>query len=235
VDAYFFHKKEIHDYRAALNPLFQPDRHVETSGARLVRRLPRGFTASEEAAYQWGAQHPNVTIRGWMTSASLKRQFNAKWKPYVLGGYTAYSGDDPKTADRVEGWDPIFSRYPKWSELYLYSLGPERGLGYWSNMGIWQGEAGFSPAKWVKVRGDVYRLGAWNAPARAGSVFGTGTSRGTDFFLRADFTLRPGVKGHLQYERLLPGDFYSHQAPAYFLRGEISYEFKGGVGKLGPR
>ncbi len=36
------------------------------------------------------------------------------------------SGDDPSTDDN-EGWDPLFSRWPKWSELYIYSLATEGG------------------------------------------------------------------------------------------------------------
>ena len=43
------------------------------------------------------------------------------------------SGDDPATAG-MEGWDPIFSRWPKWSESYIYTLTRESRPSYWSNL-----------------------------------------------------------------------------------------------------
>lgn len=225
VDAYFFHKKEVHDYRASTNPLFQPDRHVETAGVRVSRRLTRRFTATSEYAYQWGTQHPAREIHAWAVTASLKKEFAARWKPYVSGGLVALSGDDRCTS-AMEGWDPIFSRYPKWSDLYLYSLTPERGVGYWSNLRMWQAEAGIAPSKRVSLKATLLKLGSWHSLDLPTSTFGEGRSRGTNLAVRSDLLLAPGVKAHLQYERLIPGDFYRHQAPGYFLRAEISYEWR---------
>jgi len=234
IDAYYFYKKEVHDYRPGRERLFQPDRHVQTAGARVVRRMPGRFAGAGEFAYQWGAQHPDRPISAWAATASLKKEFAARWKPYVSGSYVGLSGDDPKTAS-IEGWDPIFSRYPRWSDLYVYSLLGERGQGYWSNMNVWQAEAGFTPSKRVGFRAALQRLGSWHAAGTPASTFGAGGLRGTNAYFRSDITLAPGVRGHLQYERLLPGSFYSHDAPGYFFRAEIGYEWKGKWGRVGSQ
>jgi hypothetical protein len=44
--------------------------------------------------------------------------------------------------------------------------------------------------------------------------------------LRGDFTLPLGFKGHVLYERLLPGDFYVGGDDAWFFRVEVTYSFK---------
>jgi hypothetical protein len=40
-----------------------------------------------------------------------------------------------------------------------------------------------------------------------------------------DFRLHTSLKGHVQYERLVPGDFYKGTDPAYFFRVEFIYTF----------
>jgi len=34
----------------------------------------------------------------------------------------------------------LYSRWPKWSELYIYSQVPEKGVAYWTNLNMWQAE-----------------------------------------------------------------------------------------------
>jgi len=49
-------------------------------------------------------------------------------------GSIRLGGDDPET-ENWEGWDPLFSRWPKWSFSYLYTLIQEHDgrVAYWSN------------------------------------------------------------------------------------------------------
>jgi len=229
-EAYYFYKKETNDCLAPTNPQFQPDRHIHTAGARAVRRLPRGWSLTGEFAGQWGAQHPAVAIRGWGGYGYAKKQFTGSWKPYVLGGWWGFSGDDPATKDRVEGWDPLFSRWPKYSELYIYSQVRENGVGYWTNTGMWQGETGFSPHKRLAARLTYYHMNAFHAFPRTPSIFGTGTGRGENVQARLDFTPNQHWSSHVLYETQVPGDFYSARSRGYFLRFEISYSITGRIG-----
>jgi len=145
----------------------------------------------------------------------------------VLGGIWALSGDNPNTPNKIEGWDPLFSRWPKWSELYLYTLIPEKGVGYWSNDHFTQLEGGFSPWKPVQIRATWYHHDAFHPHSGTPVLFGNGTRRGDDIQLYGEFVINKHIKGHLLYDAFVPGDFYSGTTAGYFLRGEMSYSFKG--------
>ncbi|MCX6624050.1 MAG: alginate export family protein [Acidobacteria bacterium] len=221
LEAYYFLKKEYHDRRPATNFQFQPDRHIQIAGGRVQQQLTRNLSATGEFAGEWGAQHPNIPIRAWGGYGYLKRTFNErKWKPYVQAGYWAMSGDDPKTANRIEGWDPMFARFPKWSELYIYSQVPEYGVAYWTNTNMWQGEAGFSPHKRVQVRTTYYHMGAFQPFTKNAGFIASGLNRGDMFQARVDIPFNDNWRGHVLYEGLVPGNF---------LRFEIMYSIKGRV------
>jgi hypothetical protein len=226
-ELYYFLKKEIHDYRASTNVQFRPDRHVSTAGGRIVQKLGHGLTATGEFAIQKGKQHPDTTIQAWGGYGYLKKQFEAKYSPYVTGGYLALSGDDPSTPNRHEGWDPLFLRWPKWSALYVWSLLPEKGLSYWTNMKMVQAEAGFTPWKPITLKGIVYLNDAFHpyAPGNP-KVFGNGTRRGVMPQIVASYNFGKSIFGEVRYEILSPGDFYTGSSKGHFFRFELNYAFK---------
>ena len=211
VDAYYFYKKEVNDYRAPTNVLFQPNRQINTLGARVVRRLNHGISVTGEFAGQWGTQHANpavgllaADIKAWGGYGYVKKTFPVKMKPYILGGVWAFSGSDPNTPTQIGGFDPIFSRWPKWSELYIYSEVPEKGVAYWTNNRMFQAEAGFTPWKPITFRATLYEEDAFQPSVTKPTVFGTGTHRGENAQLRMDYTINDRVKGHFLYETMLP-------------------------------
>ncbi len=226
LEAYYFLKKEIHDRRAPTNPQFQPDRHVNTAGGRVVRRFSSGSRWVTEGAEQWGEDHAKTDIRGWGMYSYLKKGFAGTMKPYIQGGWYGFSGDDATTKSTYEGWDPLFSRWPAWSELYIYSQLKEKGVAYWTNLSMWQAETGFRPWKPIDWRFTYYRMDAFHPFAGSPAIFAHGTGRGDMFQSRLGFTLNPQWSGHVLYETLLPGSFYQHHDPGYFLRFEMIYAFK---------
>jgi hypothetical protein len=228
LEAYYFYKKEVKDTRAPSNAQFQPDRHISTAGARVVRKLSPHWSATGEFAGQWGAQHDGRDIHANAGYGYVKRTWDVKSKPYVQAGYWFFSGDDPKTKT-IENWDPIFSRWPKWSELYLYSQFREVGVGYQTNTTQAQIEGGFSPFKRAGLRGTYYKLGAYHPFPGDARTFGTGTSRGHLFEARFDYAFPHGVRTHVLYEGVRTGDFYSERNGSYFLRFEVSYQIVGHV------
>jgi hypothetical protein len=222
-EAYYFYTKEVKDYLPATNPQFQPDRHVSTLGGRTVRQFLHGWSATGEFAVQWGAQHPDVVVHGWGGYTYVKKQFAGGWKPYLQAGWWGFSGDDPNTSGTIEGWDPLYSRWPKWSELYIYSQVPERGVGYWTNSGMWQGEIGVAPRKTIAARFTYYHMTAFHPYPGNQNTFGPGTGRGENVQARVDFMPNKHWKAHVLYESQLPGDFYRVRNTGYFLRFEVSY------------
>jgi hypothetical protein len=226
-DAYYFLKKEINNWHPPDTVQFQPDRHVNTMGGRIVHRLDRGFTATGEFALQRGWQHPDTPISAWGGYGYLKKQFSGKWNPYVIGGYWALSGDDPVTSNRYEGWDPLFERWPKWSGMYAWSLVPEKGISYWTNMRMIQAEAGFTPWKPVLLKSVWYHTDAFH-PYVLGNqnIFAGGTHRGEIMELIAMYQFGSSIAGEFRYEILNPGNFYRGQATGQFFRFEINYSWK---------
>jgi len=230
-EVYYFLKKEIHDFRDPAHRQFQPDRHVNTIGGRVVRQFRHGFTATGEFAFQRGAQHPGIPIRGWGGYGHLKKQFQSKYNPYVVGGYLALSGDDPAT-DTVESWDPLFKRWPKWSGMYPGSRVPENGISYWTNMRMIQGEAGFTPRKSLTLKLLLYLNDAFHPHWKGDpAIFGNGTRRGLMPEAIASYQFGNSVVGEFRYEILKPGDFYVGNTLGHFFRFEINYSWKRTSGK----
>ncbi len=231
LDAYYFFKAETGDTRALTNPARQGDRMFHTLGGRCTRDLAGDWSVKAELAGQAGGQQPGSGIRAWGAQTSVKKSFAHAMKPSILLGWTGLSGDDPATTAN-EGWDPLFSRYPKWSELYIYSLGSERGASYWTNLSMWQAEVRLTPVKPLDLRAAYYRMGAFHPtgafhpfPAKP-ALFGGGTQRGDLYAARADLLVNGNWRGHVVGEYLVPGDFYVGTDAGWFLRVEVLYSFK---------
>jgi len=226
IEAYYFYKKEVRDVLPKSNPQYQPDRHVSAAGARVVRQLGKHWSATGEYALQWGAQHGGRDIRAWGGYGYLKRTWDRRGKPYVLAGYSGMSGDDPKS-NRITGWDPLFSRWPKWSELYIYSQSREKAVGYWTNTSMWRAEAGMAVGRHGALRGTCYKMSAFHPFPGDPNIFSTGLNRGNMLQARYDLAFNPHWRAHALYEELLPGDYYTFAHHAYFVRFEVGYVLTG--------
>ena len=226
LDAYYFYKKEIRDIQPTSNPQYQPDRHVHMAGVCVVQQLDKVWSVIGEFAWQWGAQHGGHDIRAWAGYGYVKRTFAGRTKPYALGGYLGFSGNDPHST-QITGWDPLFSRWPKWSELYIYSQFKETGVGYWTNTAMWEGEVGCAPTRHSTLRGTFYKMSAYHPFPGDQSIFGSGLNRGNMYQARFDYSFNPNWRWHVLYEGLAPGDFYKVASGAYFLRFEMSYQIVG--------
>ena len=225
LDAYYFYKAETGDTRAPTNAARQSDRMFHTLGGRVVREFAHGWSAKLELAGQTGGQQPARDLRAWGTQTSVKKSFAHAAKPSILLGWTGLSGDDPATTAN-EGWDPLFARYPKWSELYIYTLGSERGPAYWTNLSMWQAEARLTPVKPLDLRATYYRMAAFHLFPGKPAIYANGTQRGGLYETRADYKLNDNWRGHVVGEYLAPGDFYAGSDYGWFFRAEASCSFK---------
>ena len=236
LDAYYFYKTETGDTRALTNAARQPDRMFHTLGGRVARDWPKGWSVKAELAGQAGGQQPTTDIRAWGGQASVKRTFAQAMKPSLLIGWTGLSGDNPATKAN-EGWDPLFSRYPKWSELYIYTQGSERGPAYWTNLSMWQAEFRLTPVKPLDLRATYYRMAAFHLFPGKPSIYAfpyfgdliiANLTRGDLYEARADLKVNDNWRGHVVGEYMKPGGFYIWFAnePGWFFRAEVSCSFK---------
>lgn len=258
VDAYYLFKKEYNDLRALTNYLYQPDRHFSTIGARLVERFPQvpGLKLTAEFADEIGTQDsmsaalPSTPIRAWGGYAYARKDFAAKVKPWITVGMWAFSGGDKN--GRTDGnFDPLFGRWaycpqladmPCYSEGMVYSTIPENGVAYFSNLKMFQAEAGFSPIKKLRLSATYARLTAFHPfsmnayhlytnpitqPASATALFSdNGTNRGQLLKTRLEWFVNKSNKAYLYLEKDYFGDFYKANSNAYFVRAEWMYTFK---------
>jgi len=111
--------------------------------------------------------------------------------------------------------------------MYAWSLIPEKGISYWTNMSMIQTEAGFTPLKPVLLKGVWYHTDAFHPYVHGNKdIFADGTHRGEIMELIAIYQFGSSIAGELRYEILKPGDFYRGQATGQFFRFEINYSWK---------
>lgn len=230
LEAYALHKTEAHDQRSPGHPQYRADRSFEILGGRATREAGAGWTLTGELAGQWGRLNDGgAPIRAWGGYGHAKKVWRRAWQPALQTGVIAMSGDDPATPTHEE-WHQVFGRWPKWGEFLIYALGSERGPAYWSNLLMYQAELTATPSRRLGLRATYYRLLAFHPAATPGKTFGAGTDRGHLVETRLDFSLGSRLRGHLLYEGLWPGDFTRWQSPGQFLRMELIYTLRRGLG-----
>jgi len=183
------------------------------------------YTIRKQAAVQFGdyGEDDRFAYGGY---AFLDRDFKeAKFSPKLSAGALYLSGDK-KSSARNEGWDPLFSRWPWMSELYVLTMaGETKVLGYWTNMQIYRLEFSLNTTKKTKLSLNCNYLRA-NTQVAASSVFsGTGKERGYLPQARFDYKINDNVSTYFLGEYLKPGNFYEDNDPAIFLRTEVSVKF----------
>ncbi len=217
-------KGEFYDIFKREEPLAAlPLSRLNTSGFRLTGITRGGIQHAEEFAVQLGDYGPN-SRRGYGGYVDLKKPVSPFPKFTLQFNYTHLSGDDPNTAD-CEGWNPIFSRWPKWSELYLYTVIQEgRGPAYWTNIGMIS--PGFNYKFSDRANFDFYYRLMYAPHARVLSGQKLGNWRGGLMIAKFNYRVNKHFIGHLLAETLDPGDFYLNGGSfAYFLRSEFMFVY----------
>lgn len=199
---------------------------IGTFGFRLMPVLSESIKGTLEAAGQLG-QREDADIQAFMANATLAKTLNdSKSKPTLKAAILCLSGDDPATKND-EGWNPIWARYPQFSDLYVFALDQEESAARWSN--LIAPNIGFcsSPGKQWMSNISLYYLSSFE-----GDGAGNGKERGWLAKWRNDLTLKENwfipkdkLAGHLQIEVLEPGDYYTQDDTSVFLRWEVSYAF----------
>ena len=194
---------------------------TDTFGARAVAALAKPLALTAEAALQTG-KYGDAGRSAYGAIAHLDYDLTGTLpllKTFVLGGILL-SGDDPATT-RMEGWDPIFSRWPKWSESYIYTFTRESRQSYWSNLSSLYAQLAFD----FGARSDghimVMPMGAGHAQPGA-FPGGTGRGRGTLVRGRLNYKISKFLTGRFIWEHFDPGTFYFPGASSY---NWIQFEF----------
>jgi len=203
---------------------------INTVGGRLDCPVRVHLDYVIEAAYQFGRR--NDSRRAAFGGYSYFRLRPAgpadpAWLPKTIRTGGLYlSGDDPDT-ENWEDWDPMFARWPKWSESYIYTQIKEDRVAYWTNLASLFVSLGFSPDDRIDFRLDYHHLMAPRHPPRDDPFpGGDGKTRGDLIMGKLIFAINDHWSGHILWEGFIPGDYYTDLSDGYnWLRTELMFRF----------
>lgn len=189
-----------------------------TGWTAAVRRETRAAGLRRSVVEVAGQRQASAGETGYALAANAARARRIGERAAGEIGFFYYSGDGENT----RAFRSPFGRWPKWSEMWVYSLIGEGGPGQWQNLA--------SP--YVSLR--VAPLGGDPILARLalhGSVLvpyapePTWEDRGLLAKLELQARVRPGVAAHLLWEWHTSATYPEAQTEnAHFVRWQISYE-----------
>lgn len=209
-----------------------PKLDLKTFGGRAVLQSTP-WTIKGEFAYQAGEYDNGLSRRafGGHAEAGVKLE-KVMLRPEFEVGFVTLSGDDPGTAGKVEAWDPLFSRWPIWSDLFAYTLFPETGFygetpAYWTNLHIYRVSVKFNFTPQTNFQIGYNYLRSNELTNIASPMFSNNSKeRGHLPQAKLYHIFGKNTEGFLQIEYFIPGDFYGPTADnALFFRWQLNLKF----------
>jgi hypothetical protein len=200
-------------------------RTAEANEAWAVVPLAKPLALTAEAAVQTGAfGDAGRSAYGGIAHFDCDLAATLPLLKSATVGAILLSGDDPETAG-MEGWDPIFSRWPKWSESYIYTLARESRPSYWSNLSSLYGSLAFDLGSRSDALLMVQKLGAEH-PQPGIFPGGAGRSRGMLVKGRLNYKITQNLSGRVIWEHFSPGSFYFEGAAGYnWIQFELIFRY----------
>jgi hypothetical protein len=200
---------------------------IHTTGTRATINIKDKFSFTAEAAYQFGSYgDTNRSAFGGYAYFDYMSKLN---KPYIpditLGGI--YLSGNKSSSENINGWDPVFSRWPKWSESYIYTLINENGgkPAYWSNLASIYGKLKFALMNELTFFIDYHHLFAPQNDYAAAYLGGTGKTRGDLIIAKLLYKINSNLTGYILWESFIPGNYYSSGASKYnWARVELKFK-----------
>jgi hypothetical protein len=238
LDGYFIYKRDDKQLANGDNA------NIYTFGSKISGTPTPHWAYSVEGAYQFGnKQDPTVgaayvnspndwrDISAYGANGKLTYLFKDKCDNQVslLGEYL--SGDDPNTKGTDEMFDVLWGRWPRWSELYIYSYINEtsKKVGQMNNIIRFGPNWTVTPVKNTTFSATYNALfSPVDTPTRQqnSSLFSdNGNFRGHYLQTVLKHKFNDHVSAHLWAEFVWMGDYYVHQDAMTFLRGEVLFTF----------
>jgi hypothetical protein len=207
--------------------LKQVNSNVHTVGSRLNTSLTKSLSTTIEGAYQFGSYGTyKRSAYGGYWYFDLASGWKQSFLPTIFTvGTVCLSGDKPGTSN-MEGWDPVYSRYPKWSDSYVYTFVHESKIGYWSNIISFYSSIKFAVSDNMKFNFDYHHMLAPQAGTQTTFLSGNGNVRGDLFIGKFTFNISKTVSGRFIWEHFMPGNFYFGGADPYnWSQMEFTFNF----------
>jgi hypothetical protein len=218
LEAYFI-RKDIDD--TAERPAASG---INTLGARAIHPFTAQLSFTMEGAYQFGTwgDFNREALGGYFHLDYRFKDSIPLVRTLTLGGIYL-GGDNPQTQDN-EGWDPVFARWPKWSESYIYTQVREKAVAYWSNLNSLYFSVLMDITAPMTLQLTWHRLTA-NEVKPTSFPGGSGKTRGDLIIGKLEFRINKYTTGHFLWEYFKPGSFYFAGADAaHWLRFEVLFK-----------
>jgi len=238
LDGYFIYKRDNKEYSNG------DSANIYTLGARITGNPGAHWQYQVEGAYQFGHKQDGMVGTKYVNSTTDWREIGAYGgnarlsylckdslnnQFHLVGEYL--SGDDPNTKGRDEMFDILWGRWPRTSELYIYSYINETSgkVAQWNNLGRVGCGWTMSPTKGMSLGAYYNALFAPEAvPTRTinAALFSkNGNFRGhyVQAVLKHQFSKH--LTAHLWGEWVWEGDFYAQRDLMTFLRAEVLLTF----------
>ncbi len=223
LQGYFIWKKMDFDEKKII-----PESNINTAGGRIKTPFSDAVTLTAEAGYQFGTIGDfNRAAYGGYAYVDIKTGSDKVFLPKTVTiGTLALSGDDPSTPD-YEGWDPVFGRWPKWSESFVYNNPKEFGrTSNWSNIFDLFIKFEFAVMKEIDITLQNHFLMAMQQQLKTAFLSGEGTNRGNLTTFKINYKINANTTGHFIWEHLEPGNHYFSGADPYnWFRFELLFNF----------
>jgi hypothetical protein len=193
----------------------RPKSEINAIGERTQSPIVKNVALTFEWAYEFGKMGTtNLSAFGGYIYLTWQSGWPQKYPLTITLGTIYLSGDDPNST-KYEGWDPLYGRWPKWSDSYIYTLSKEGGVAYWTNLFSLYGRAQVDITKNVRFLFDYHHLMA-PQEASSGLAFpgGNGKHRGELGIVKLTYQINKMVSGHLIWENFNPGSYYFSGADA---------------------
>ena len=176
------------------------------------------LTCKFETAYQFGKSNDNnISAAGGYFEVIRNNNWTQKYLPKNISVGIIYLS---------KKWDPLFSRWPKWSESYIYTQIKESKVAYWSNLVAITSGMDFIFDKNISFTFDyLHLIAVKTVDLKWPFINSHENTRGNLFISKLDYKINKYFTGHLLWEYFNPGDFYFSEADSYnWFRFELMYK-----------
>jgi hypothetical protein len=227
IDGFFIYKN---DHKVTDDPLIKPSKSNEsdlyTFGPRVVHEFNDNWATRAELAEQLGHQNGQDQCATGFNSRTTY-SFRDPYCNQLMFDYEYLSGDRPGT-DKNEAFDPLWGRWPQWSELWLSVEAPETRTAQVNNLHRLGPGWAVKPVKDMTYCFNYYFLFTdQNTFASTPGFTSDGPFRGQLLTSLLTYQFTKHMAGHLQQEVFVPGNYYdsSKNDVALFLRAQLEFKW----------
>ncbi|WPL18501.1 hypothetical protein Thiowin_03574 [Thiorhodovibrio winogradskyi] len=195
-------------------------------GARIDTKLTDTWSLRAETIYEWGTRN-DADLSAFGFNGRLGYLLGGPLKQSVHFEYEYLSGNDPDSGTD-QAFDPLWARWPQWSELMVYQWPLESRVAEATNLQRLNIGWGALAHDTTTVTVNYHALWANENSTRTASqlanITDDGKFRGHLFTSWIKTKVNKHLSGHLVAEYLLPGNYYAkdRRDNSYFVRAEIN-------------